>query len=74
MDQLFRLKTILATDKSQDPQKIKHIIESDIEMVLRNYVELDELGVECDIDVDLDGIHFNIYARARRTKTIGMLP
>ena len=68
------MKKILANDKSQDPEKLKKIIESDIEQVLRNYVELDELGVECDIDIDVDGIHFNIYARAKRAKIVGTLP
>lgn len=69
-----RTKKILTVDKKQDPMRIKKLIECDIERVLKNYVDLDTMGVECEIDVDEDGIHFNIYARAMRTKEIGILP
>jgi len=68
MDGADRLKKILTVDKRQDPTKLKRLIESDIKNVLAQYLELDDLGVECDIDVDADGIHLNIYARAKRAK------
>ena len=74
MDGADRLKKILTVDKRQDPTKLKRLIESDIKNVLVQYLELDDSGVECDIDVDVDGIHLNIYARARRAKIIGTLP
>lgn len=74
MDGADRLKKILTVDKRQDPTKLKRLIESDIKNVLVQYLELDDLGVECDIDVDADGIHLNIYARAKRAKIIGTLP
>ncbi len=74
MDGADRLKKILTVDKRQDPTKLKRLIESDIKNVLAQYLELDDLGVECDIDVDVDGIHLNIYARAKRAKIIGTLP
>lgn len=74
MDGADRLKKILTVDKRQDPTKLKRLLESDIENVLLQYLELDQLGVECDIDVDTDGIHLNIYARAKRAKFIGTLP
>lgn len=73
MDGADRLKKILTVDKRQDPTKLKRLIESDIKNVLVQYLELDA-GVECDIDVDVDGIHLNIYARAKRAKIIGTLP
>lgn len=74
MDGANRLKKILTVDKRQDPTKLKRLLESDIKNVLLQYLELDELGVECDIDVDTDGIHLNIYARAKRAKFLGTLP
>ena len=74
MDGADRLKKILTVDKRQDPTKLKRLIESDIKNVLVQYLELDDSGVECDIDVDVDGIHLNIYARAKRAKIIGTLP
>lgn len=74
MDGADRLKKILTVDKRQDPTKLKRLIESDIKNVLAQYLELDDPGVECDIDVDADGIHLNIYARAKRAKIIGTLP
>ncbi len=74
MDGADRLKKILTVDKRQDPTKLKRLIESDIKNVLTQYLELDDLGVECEIDVDADGIHLNIYARAKRAKIIGTLP
>ncbi len=74
MDSANRVKKILTFDKRQDPIKLKGLIESDIKNVLSQYLELDELGVECDIDVDVEGIHLNIYARAKRAKFIGTLP
>ena len=74
MDGADRLKKILTVDKRQDPTKLKRLIESDIKNVLAQYLELDDPGVECDIDVDVDDIHLNIYARAKRAKIIGTLP
>lgn len=74
MDGADRLKKILTVDKRQDPTKLKRLIESDIKNVLVQYLELDDPGVECDIDVDVDGIYLNIYARAKRAKIIGTLP
>lgn len=74
MDGADRLKKILTVDKRQDPTKLKRLIESDIKNVLVQYLELDDPGVKCDIDVDIDGIHLNIYARAKRAKIIGTLP
>ncbi len=74
MDGAGRTRRVLSEDKKQDPIKLKRLIESDISDVLREYLELDSMGVECDIDVDKDGIHLNIYARAQRTKFIGTLP
>ena len=74
MDGADRLKKILTVDKRQDPTKLKRLIESDIKNVLAQYLELDDLGAICDIDVDSDGIHLNIYARAKRAKIIGTLP
>ena len=47
-----RLKTILISDKKQNPKKIVKIIKSEVFYILKNYFDLNIENFNVNIDVD----------------------
>ncbi len=68
-----RLTRILAGDKNQNPQRFCSLIKSDVKMLMDNYMELsDEIEI---LLVEENGeFTFEIKAKARRMKTLGIVP
>ncbi len=67
-----RLEKVLVKDKTEDPKRLAEILKSDILNLLQNYMEVENLDI--NFDVDLDGYKFSIDVEAKRIKVFGILP
>lgn len=66
-----RLKKVLIADKTQNPEKLKDILATDIQNVAICY--MDDVSTNVEAMQTDDGVIFNVLIKCKRVKSIGVL-